>query len=60
MQPRAHPLRFKGVDSLEHMLCSFDTLYYEVLDLPLHELERLRVLRVRCCLPPSFLNLSPS
>lgn len=45
------PCRYRGFDTLEHMLRhanqSVDVLYYEVLDLPLPQLEQLKTLRVR-------------
>ncbi len=46
LQPRNNPLKFKGIETLDFMLANLDTLYYEILDLPLPELEKLRILRV--------------
>ena len=52
--PKPHPLSYNGAESLEQMLSARfsasphpDTLYYEVLDLPLPEFEKLKVLKVR-------------
>lgn len=49
--PKPNPLKFQQMSTLLEMLNQFnsfaDTLYYEVLDLKLHELERLKVLKVR-------------
>ncbi|KAK9823704.1 hypothetical protein WJX72_004794 [[Myrmecia] bisecta] len=48
--PKPAPLKFRGLDSLVDMLVHYnqvtDILYYEVLDLPLPELERLKTLKV--------------
>lgn len=52
-QPKPNPLRHPGQEEflLPDMLTQFaapsDTLFYEVLDLPLPELERLKTLKVR-------------
>ncbi|XP_047971318.1 ubiquitin C-terminal hydrolase 12-like isoform X2 [Salvia hispanica] len=49
-QPKPHPIKYRGVDTLLDMLLHYnqvsDILYYEVLDIPLPELEGLRTLRV--------------
>ncbi|KAL1558281.1 CSN-associated deubiquitinating enzyme Ubp12, variant 2 [Salvia divinorum] len=49
-QPKPHPIKYKGVDTLLDMLLhhnqASDILYYEVLDMPLPELQGLRTLRV--------------
>ncbi|GAB2263919.1 hypothetical protein Droror1_Dr00026053 [Drosera rotundifolia] len=49
-QPKPQPIRYRGVDSLFDMLRQYnqmtDILYYEVLDIPLSELEALKVLKV--------------
>ena len=49
--PRNAPLRWRGADTLDQMLSNFmppaDTVFYEVLDIPLPELERLKILTVR-------------
>jgi ubiquitin carboxyl-terminal hydrolase 7 len=49
--PKPSPLRFRQHETLVEMLSQFnnmsDIVYYEVLDMPLPELERLKVLRVR-------------
>ena len=51
LQPRREPLKFKGVDTVWTMLSGFnqtyDTLYYEALDVPLPELEKTCKLKVR-------------
>lgn len=51
LQPRRDPMRFKGVDTVWTMLSSFnqtyDTLYYETLDVPLPELEKTCKLKAR-------------
>ena len=61
--PKAAPLRHQQEQLLPDMLTQFsqmaDTLFYEVLDLPLPQLERLKTLKARelchcllaCCLP---------
>lgn len=49
-QPKPQPLKFRSVDHLSDMLVHYNNtseiLYYEVLDLPLPELERLKTLKV--------------
>ncbi|MEW5319855.1 MAG: hypothetical protein WDW38_010976 [Sanguina aurantia] len=49
-QPQRTPLRFRGLATLEQMLThshhTLDTVYYEVLDIPLAELETLKTLKV--------------
>ncbi|XP_057782080.1 ubiquitin C-terminal hydrolase 12-like isoform X3 [Salvia miltiorrhiza] len=49
-QPKPHPIKYRGVDNLLDMLLHYnqtsDILYYEVLDMPLPELQGLRTLRV--------------
>ncbi|CAA0824349.1 Ubiquitin carboxyl-terminal hydrolase 13 [Striga hermonthica] len=49
-QPKPHPIKYRGVDSLLDMLLHYnqtsDILYYEILDMPLPELQGLRTLRV--------------
>lgn len=49
-QPKPHPIKYRGVDNLLDMLLHYnqtsDILYYEVLDMPLPELQGLRMLRV--------------
>jgi len=49
-QPQRHPVRFRAINSLEALLThgqhSTDVLYYEVLDMPLDELEKLKTLKV--------------
>ncbi|KAK9819401.1 hypothetical protein WJX81_005916 [Elliptochloris bilobata] len=48
--PKTAPLKWRGVATLAEMLQHFhtlaDTLYYEVLDLPLPQLEQLKTLKV--------------
>ncbi|KAL7084732.1 hypothetical protein ACP275_14G239300 [Erythranthe tilingii] len=49
-QPKPHPIKYRGVDNLLDMLLHYnqtsDILYYEVLDMPLPELQGLRTLKV--------------
>ncbi|XP_042437838.1 ubiquitin C-terminal hydrolase 13-like isoform X3 [Zingiber officinale] len=49
-QPKPQPIKFRGVDHLSDMLVhlslSSDILYYEVLDIPLPELQGLKTLKV--------------
>ncbi|XP_028758046.1 ubiquitin carboxyl-terminal hydrolase 13 isoform X2 [Neltuma alba] len=49
-QPKPQPLKYRGVDHLSDMLVHYnqtsDILYYEVLDIPLPELQGLKTLRV--------------
>ncbi|KAF8006885.1 hypothetical protein BT93_K1012 [Corymbia citriodora subsp. variegata] len=49
-QPKAQPIKFRGVECLSDMLVHFnqtsDILYYEVLDIPLPELQGLKNLKV--------------
>ncbi|GER31693.1 ubiquitin carboxyl-terminal hydrolase [Striga asiatica] len=49
-QPKPHPIKYRGVDNLLDMLLHYnqtsDILYYEILDMPLPELQGLRTLRV--------------
>ncbi|XP_031257984.1 uncharacterized protein LOC116116022 [Pistacia vera] len=49
-QPKPQPIKYRGVDHLADMLIQHDQtsdiLYYEVLDIPLPELESLKFLKV--------------
>jgi ubiquitin carboxyl-terminal hydrolase 7 len=49
-QPKPHYIKFRGLDHLSDMLRHHsqmcDILYYEILDIPLPELESLKTLRV--------------
>jgi len=49
-QPKPQPIRFRGVDHLSDMLVHYnqisDILYYEILDIPLPELQGLKTLKV--------------
>lgn len=49
-QPKPQPIRFRGVDHLSDMLIHYnqtsDILYYEILDIPLPELQGLKTLKV--------------
>ncbi|KAI6673936.1 hypothetical protein NL676_001842 [Syzygium grande] len=49
-QPKPQPIRFRGVERLSDMLVHYnqtsDILYYEVLDIPLPELQGLKNLKV--------------
>ncbi|XP_055829914.1 ubiquitin C-terminal hydrolase 13-like isoform X2 [Solanum dulcamara] len=49
-QPKPQPIKYRGVDNLVDMLVHYnqasDILYYEVLDIPLPELQGLRTLKV--------------
>ncbi|XP_030520703.1 ubiquitin C-terminal hydrolase 12-like [Rhodamnia argentea] len=49
-QPKPHPIKYRGVDHLSDMLVHYnqssDILYYEVLDIPLPELQGLKTLKV--------------
>lgn len=49
-QPQRTPVKFNGIDRLDSLLHHGNTvtniLYYEVLDQPLPEVERLKVLKV--------------
>ncbi|KAF6150148.1 hypothetical protein GIB67_023103 [Kingdonia uniflora] len=49
-QPKPQPIRFRGVEHLSDMLVHYnqmsDILYYEVLDIPLPELQGLKILKV--------------
>ncbi|GLJ31724.1 hypothetical protein SUGI_0637840 [Cryptomeria japonica] len=49
-QPKPRPIKYRGVDYLSDMLVHYnktsDILYYEVLDIPLPELKRLKTLKV--------------
>ncbi|KAF9592304.1 hypothetical protein IFM89_013530 [Coptis chinensis] len=49
-QPKPQPIKFRGVDHLSDMLVHYnqtsDILYYEVLDIPLPELQGLKTLKV--------------
>ncbi|XP_060172932.1 ubiquitin C-terminal hydrolase 13-like isoform X1 [Lycium barbarum] len=49
-QPKPQPIKYRGVDTLADMLVHYnqtsDILYYEVLDIPLPELQGLKTLRV--------------
>ncbi|KAG4953164.1 hypothetical protein JHK87_038758 [Glycine soja] len=49
-QPKPKPIKYRGVDHLSDMLVHYnqtsDILYYEVLDIPLPELQGLKTLKV--------------
>ncbi|XP_078172392.1 ubiquitin C-terminal hydrolase 12-like isoform X4 [Carex rostrata] len=49
-QPKPQPIRYRGVEHLSDMLIHYnqtsDILYYEVLDIPLPELQGLKTLKV--------------
>ncbi|OIT27340.1 PREDICTED: ubiquitin carboxyl-terminal hydrolase 12-like [Nicotiana attenuata] len=49
-QPKPQPIKYQGVDRLTEMLVHYnqtsDILYYEVLDIPLPELQCLKTLKV--------------
>ncbi|CAN8298447.1 unnamed protein product [Cochlearia groenlandica] len=49
-QPKPQPIKYRGVDHLSDMLVHYnqtsDILYYEVLDIPLPELQGLKSLKV--------------
>lgn len=49
--PKPQPLRFQQMETLLEMLSQYnsfaDILYYEILDMKLPELEKLKVLKVR-------------
>ncbi|KAH9659378.1 ubiquitin carboxyl-terminal hydrolase 13 [Citrus sinensis] len=49
-QPKPQPIKYRGVDHLSDMLIHYnqtsDVLYYEVLDIPLPELQCLKTLKV--------------
>ncbi|KAG2315544.1 hypothetical protein Bca52824_018666 [Brassica carinata] len=49
-QPKPQPIKYRGVDHLSDMLAHYnqtsDILYYEVLDIPLPELQGLKILNV--------------
>ncbi|CAI9091428.1 OLC1v1026461C1 [Oldenlandia corymbosa var. corymbosa] len=49
-QPKPQPIKYRGVDHLTDMLIHYnqssDILYYEVLDIPLPELQGLKTLKV--------------
>ncbi|PWA50667.1 ubiquitin-specific protease 13 [Artemisia annua] len=49
-QPKPQPIKYRGVEHLSDMLTHYnqtsDILYYEVLDIPLPELESLKTLKV--------------
>ncbi|MCD9646610.1 ubiquitin carboxyl-terminal hydrolase 13, partial [Datura stramonium] len=49
-QPKPQPIEYRGVDNLADMLVHYnqtsDILYYEVLDIPLPELQSLKTLKV--------------
>ncbi|CAN4114473.1 unnamed protein product [Withania somnifera] len=49
-QPKPQPIKYRGVDRLTEMLVHYnqtsDVLYYEVLDIPLPELQCLKTLKV--------------
>ncbi|KAL2900926.1 Ubiquitin carboxyl-terminal hydrolase 12, partial [Bienertia sinuspersici] len=49
-QPKPQPIKYRGVDNLSDMLVHYnqtsDILYYEVLDIPLPELQGLKNLKV--------------
>ena len=48
--PRPTPIKYQGVEKLSDMLTHYnhstDTLYYEILDIPLFELEKLKSLKI--------------
>uniref|UniRef100_A0A2P2MFP2 ubiquitinyl hydrolase 1 n=1 Tax=Rhizophora mucronata TaxID=61149 RepID=A0A2P2MFP2_RHIMU len=50
LQPKPQPIKYRGVDHLSDMLVHYnqtsDILYYEVLDIPLPELQGLKTLKV--------------
>ncbi|GAU36434.1 hypothetical protein TSUD_19700 [Trifolium subterraneum] len=50
MQPKPQPIKYRGVDHLSDMLVHYnqasDILYYEVLDIPLPELQCLKTLKI--------------
>ena len=69
LQPKRDPLKFKGMDTVQTMLSSFnithDTLYYEALDVPLPEFEKTCKMKVGshadlAWLPPSALWRIPA
>ncbi|XP_020547020.1 ubiquitin carboxyl-terminal hydrolase 12-like [Sesamum indicum] len=49
-RPKAHPIRYQGVENLLEMPLHynhlFDILYFEVVDIPLPELQELRILKL--------------
>ncbi|KAJ1287845.1 hypothetical protein BS78_02G042300 [Paspalum vaginatum] len=49
-QPKPQPIKYRGVERLQDMLIHYnqtsDILYYEVLDIPLPELQALKTLKV--------------
>ncbi|KAL0390709.1 UNVERIFIED_CONTAM: Ubiquitin carboxyl-terminal hydrolase 12 [Sesamum calycinum] len=49
-QPKPNPIKYRGVDNLFDMLLHYnqtsDILYYEILDMPLPELQGLRTLKL--------------
>ncbi|KAG4215794.1 hypothetical protein ERO13_A01G199000v2 [Gossypium hirsutum] len=49
-QPKSQPIKYRGVETLSEMLIHYnqtsDILYYEVLDIPLPELQGLKNLKV--------------
>ncbi|EPS70293.1 hypothetical protein M569_04467, partial [Genlisea aurea] len=49
-QPKLNPIKYRSVDNLLHMLVHYDQfsdiLYYEVLGIPLPELQCLKILKV--------------
>jgi ubiquitin carboxyl-terminal hydrolase 7 len=49
-QPKPQPIKYRGVDHLSDMLVHYnqasDILYYEVLDIPLPELQCLKTLKI--------------
>ncbi|GJP56486.1 hypothetical protein CLOM_g15553 [Closterium sp. NIES-68] len=49
-QPKPPPIKYRGVDSLTDMLVHYnqssDILYFEALDIPLPELQRLKTLNI--------------
>ncbi|XP_039139538.1 ubiquitin carboxyl-terminal hydrolase 13-like isoform X1 [Dioscorea cayenensis subsp. rotundata] len=49
-QPKPQPIKYRGVEHLSDMLVHYnqtsDILYYEILDIPLPELQRLKTLKV--------------
>lgn len=53
--PKPQPLKWHGFDTLHAIMVHYqtvlETVFYEILDIPLRELEQLKTLRVRylCC-----------
>lgn len=53
--PKLQPLKWHGFDTLQAIMTHYsnvlDSVFYEVLDIPLRELEQLKTLTVRCRCP---------